>query len=91
MFLKWGMKVLNRTSPLTFIAGGVILAFSSPNVRRAVRSVAVKATAGMLSISENLREGLGSIIAEAKTDTSLANADCLEVNNEEVVPDSPGL
>ncbi len=90
MFLKWGMKVLNRTSPLTFIAGGVILAFS-PSVRRGLRSVAVKATTGMLSVSENLREGIGSIIAEAKTATLLANAESLEVNNAEVVSNSPGI
>ncbi len=91
MLLKWGMKALSRTSPLALIAGGVIVALSVPCVKRGLRSAAVTATASMLSISENLREGVGSIIAEAKTAASSAASECLEGNNTEAGSESPGL
>jgi hypothetical protein len=53
--LYWGSRILQRMSPLGWIAGGVVLALSFPAVRKRLRSTAVAATAGVMSAADNIK------------------------------------
>lgn len=57
--LLWGARILQRMSPLAWIAGGVVVALSIPAVRTTLRSAAVTATAGVMSAADNIK-GIGS-------------------------------
>jgi len=54
--LLWGSRMLQRMSPLGWIAGGLVLALSVPAVRKRLMSVATAATAGIMSATNNTNE-----------------------------------
>jgi len=71
--LRFGSHLLSRTSPVGIILGGTALALTVPPLRRGLRTVAVLATRGVLSISDEAkrvtkisRENMEDMINEAK-------------------------
>lgn len=71
--LRFGSHLLSRASPVGIILGGTALALTVPPLRRGLRTVAVVATRGVLSIADEAkrvtavsRENMESIINEAK-------------------------
>ncbi len=67
------MRLLSRTSPSAFLVTGAVLALSFPPVRRGLRSVAVLATRGILSVTdqmknhhEKLKARMDDIVTEAR-------------------------
>lgn len=66
-------RVIERTSPAGLIIGGAVIALSLPPVRNLLRSAAVTAVAGALTLSERAqniiasgREGVKDILREAE-------------------------
>jgi hypothetical protein len=53
--LRWGFKMLERTSPWGLVAGGIFLAMSIPAVRKGLRRVVVATAAEVMAVSESLR------------------------------------
>jgi hypothetical protein len=71
--LRFGSNLLRRSSPLGIILGGAALALAIPPVRQGFRTVAVAATRGILSITDEAkritltsRENMKDIMSEAK-------------------------
>jgi hypothetical protein len=71
--LRFGSHLLRRSSPFGIILGGAVLALAIPPVRQGFRTVAVAATRGILSITDEAkkitstsRENMRDIISEAK-------------------------
>lgn len=54
--LYWSSRILQRMSPLGWLAGGVVLALSFPAVRKRLRSAVVTATAGVMSATDPVKE-----------------------------------
>ena len=71
--LRFGSHILRRSSPFGIILGGTVLALAIPPVRQGFRTVAVAATRGILSITDEAkkitsasRENMKDMISEAK-------------------------
>lgn len=71
--MRWGASMLQRTSPAGLILLGAGLALAMPPVRRGLRSTAVAAIRGAMTVSESiqetfsgLREGMDDIMTEAR-------------------------
>lgn len=71
--LRFGSHLLRRSSPVGIILGGTALALTIPPIRQGLRSLAVAATRGVLSITDEAkkvtsasRESMEDIISEAK-------------------------
>jgi hypothetical protein len=71
--LRFGTQLLRRSSPFGIILGGAVLALAIPPVRKGFRTVAVAATRGILSITDEAKkitstshENMRDIISEAK-------------------------
>jgi len=71
--LRFGSHMLRRSSPFGIILGGAVLALAIPPVRQGFRTVAVAATRGILSITDEAkritstsRENMKDIISEAQ-------------------------
>jgi hypothetical protein len=71
--LRFGSNLLRRSSPFGIILGGAALVLAIPPVRQGFRTVAVAATRGILSITDEAkritstsRENMKDIISEAK-------------------------
>lgn len=71
--LRFGSHILRRSSPVGIVLGGVVLALAIPPVRQGFRTIAVAATRGILSITDEAkkitstsRENMRDIISEAK-------------------------
>lgn len=82
-------RIIERTSPTGLIIGGAVLALSLPPVRNLLRSTAVTAIAGALTLSERFQDMLASgrgemedIVLEAKM-SQLSNSD---VDNDDKYP-----
>lgn len=71
--LRWGSRMLERSSPAALLIGGAALALTVPTVRRGLRATAVLATRGVLTVADRVRD-LGttvqdtaeSLVAEAR-------------------------
>jgi len=71
--LRFGSRLLSNASPVGIILGGTALAMAVPPLRQGLRSVAVVATRGVLSIADEAkrvtavsRESMEDMINEAK-------------------------
>jgi hypothetical protein len=72
--LSFGSRFIHRMSPVGLVAGTVALALVVPPVRRGLRSIAVTAAGGVLSVTDEAkkligqsREGVQDIVSEAKS------------------------
>jgi|GEM_PF-2273310 len=71
--LNFGAQLLKRTSPVGIILGGAALAMTVPPIRQGLRTVAVAAVRGIVSITDEAKrvtsdssEDMDDIIKEAK-------------------------
>jgi hypothetical protein len=76
-FIRWGSRVLTRSSPTMLIATGAALALALPPVRKGLRSAAILTTRGFLSITDQIhhigatmKEELEDFVAEARESTT---------------------
>jgi hypothetical protein len=72
--LRWGVNIMENTSPIGLVLAGTVLAMASPPVRKGVRSAAVMATRGLLTAAGAVqttiaafRENMKDVVAEAQT------------------------
>lgn len=54
--LRMGARILSRSSPLLLVASGAALALTFPPIRRGLRTAAVKATKGVLIVSDQIKD-----------------------------------
>lgn len=71
--LRFGSNLLARSSPMAIILGGTALALTVPPIRQGLRTLAVAATRGVLSITDEAkrvtsvsRESMEDIMSEAQ-------------------------
>lgn len=69
-----GSRIISHTSPAAFVATGAALALSIPLVRRGLRSVAVLAVAGVLGITDSLRNPAPAVKSDIKDDDAETQA-----------------
>ena len=76
-FIRWGSRVLTRSSPTMLIATGAALALALPPVRKGLRSAAILTTRGFLNITDQIqhigttmKEELEDFVAEARESTT---------------------
>ncbi|TWH49228.1 hypothetical protein [Sporomusa sp. KB1] len=72
--LRWGSRMLSRTTPAGLILTGAAIALATPVVRRGLRSTALLATKGVLAITDQtkgviarFKEDAEDFMAEART------------------------
>lgn len=65
--LRWGSRILERSSPAGLIVGGAALALTLPPVRRGLRATAVLATRGVLMVADKINY-LGATLQETAED-----------------------
>lgn len=92
MMFRWGVQMLRGASPLTLVIGGAALAMMIPGVRRGLRSIAVTAAAGVLSVADSVRHAGDNISQEMRSIVSEARssrpADGLEADMVDIGPDA---
>lgn len=71
--MRWGARILERSSPVVLLATGAAIAVAFPPVRRSLRTAAVLTTRGALALSDKvkqlgarIKENTAGIIAEAR-------------------------
>lgn len=81
--MRWGASMIQRTSPAGLILLGAGLALTLPPVRRGLRSSAVAAIRGVMTVSESvqetlsgMREGMENIVSEARGSDGLDDQPC---------------
>lgn len=81
-FMRFGANIIERSSPVGLLAGGLALALAIPPIRRSLRAIAITAVGGVLSISEEAkritsqsRSNFQGIVAEAKSEDCCPSCD----------------
>ncbi len=92
MIFRWGSQMLRSASPLTLFIGGAAAVMMIPAIRRGLRSIAVSAAAGALTVVDGIRNAgetvhqeMHSIVSEAR---SSRLPDGLEATTVDIGPDS---
>lgn len=63
--LRFGARLISRSSPVLLLAGGAVLALTLTPVRQGLRAVAVQATKGALVVGEGVKNVTARLQAEA--------------------------
>lgn len=92
MILRWGSQMLRGVSPLTLLIGGAAVAMMIPGIRRGMRSIAVSAATGALTVIDGIRHAGDTVHQEMQGIVSEARSsrlpDGLEATTVDIGPDA---